>query len=240
MKIIESIQDKFPVTGEVQRIEILRMDCEASYLTAVIVSIPANHEFPFHVHPQSEDCFFALQGTGNMMEPGHSAPISAPACVWVPEGQPHGLVAGPDGILELGIQAPGAISIPFDKSGNASPAPALTQNLSSIGESATGWVTFLPEKNSGRYLDPCYARLSESERLVAETGEGEMLVIVAEGVVEIAGHSARKLRALGALRIPANMVVELYAVEGPALLLGVRANGPPDKPLKNDMANSGN
>ena len=94
MLIIESLQERFVETSELQRTVILAPVTGAHHVLAVLVRVPAHHEFPLHTHPDSEDCFFVLSGVGEAIEPGRMFPISAPACVWVPSGHPHGLAAG--------------------------------------------------------------------------------------------------------------------------------------------------
>ncbi len=102
MDILESLQERLPETGALQRIVIFGSETGAQYLSAVLVRVPAGHEFPLHTHPRSEDCFFALAGAGAATEPGRALPIAAPAGVWIPAGHPHGLAAGPEGMLEVG------------------------------------------------------------------------------------------------------------------------------------------
>jgi quercetin dioxygenase-like cupin family protein len=226
VEILESLQDRLPETGKLQRIVIFGSETGARHLSAVLVRIPAAHEFPLHTHPLSEDCFFALSGAGDAIEPGTSISISAPACVWIPMGHPHGLRAGPTGLLELGVQAPpDPTAVPFDPHAAASPPPgllaeALCQNRGFTAGSAE-WIPVFPNRPGQRYLDPCYATLPASGRLVAKAGEDELLVIVATGVVQLA--SDRRLRALGAFLLDPRTTVELHALEGPALLFGIRA-----------------
>ena len=98
MQILESLQDQIPEIGQPQRIAIFSPETGTNCFSAVLVRVPAGNEFPPHIHPRSEDCFFALSGSGEVIEPGRSIHISAPACVWIPVGHPHGLAAGDAGM----------------------------------------------------------------------------------------------------------------------------------------------
>ena len=235
MEILESLQDRLPETGKLQRIVIVSPEAGARHLSAVLVRIPAGHEFPLHTHPLSEDCFFALSGGGEAIEPGTSIAIAAPACVWIPVGHPHGLRAGSAGMLELGVQAPpDPTAVACDSHVDASLPPGLlAEVLSQSPESTAGsaeWISLFPNRRGQRYLDPCYATLPASGRLVAKAGEGELLVIVATGAVQLA--SDRRLRALSAFLLNPRTGVELRAFEAPALLLGIRARVPSNEPLQ--------
>ena len=134
MEILESLHDRLPETGKLQRIVIVSPETGARYLSAVLVRIPAGHEFPLHKHPLSEDCFFALSGGGEAIEPRASVSISAPSGVWIPKGHPHGLRAGPAGMLELGVQAPSdPTAVACDPHAEALTTPGLlTQAFSPI------------------------------------------------------------------------------------------------------------
>lgn len=235
MKILESLHDRLPETGKLQRIVIVSPETGVRYLSAVLVRIPAGHEFPLHTHPLSEDCFFALSGSGEAIEPGASISISAPSCVWIPVGHPHGLRAGPAGMLELGVQAPpDPTAVACDPHAAAATTPGLLTQALSASPGSTGpsaeWIPLFPRRPGLRYLDPCYATLSTSGRLVAEAGEGELLVIAAQGAVNLTSAGDRRLSALGALLLNPGAAVTLHAVEGPALLIGISARAPSSKP----------
>jgi quercetin dioxygenase-like cupin family protein len=235
VEILESLQNRLPETGALQRIVIFGPETGARYLSAVLVRVPAGHEFPLHTHPRSEDCFFALAGGGTATEPGRAISIAAPAGVWIPAGHPHGLTAGPGGMLEVGFQAPpDPTAVPFDTGGDVQAAQGLlTQSLppdpESGGAPAT-WIGLFPSRPAGRYLDLTCATLRASERIVADAHRDELVVIVARGVVEVAGGVRCRLGALGALRLDPGTAVELRALESPALLLGVRARGVAEQP----------
>src|SRR6185436_18742502 len=98
MEVYERLQDRIRDTGQVQRIVLFDRETGARHLSAVLVRLPSAHEFPLHTHPISEDCFFVLSGSGEVLEPSGRLPISAPAGVWVPAGHPHGLRAGSSGM----------------------------------------------------------------------------------------------------------------------------------------------
>ncbi len=228
MEILESLQERFPETGELQRVVIFGPETGAGGVSAVLVRVPPDHEFSLHTHPVSEDCFFVLAGTGEAIEPGGASPISAPAGVWVPAGHPHGLTAGPAGLLEMGFQSPpDQRAVPFDASqGVRTPRRLLTRSLplqrEPSGASAT-WVPVFPARSAGRHLDPHYSALHVSERLVAETRGFELVVLVAHGAVELTGAAPRRLEAVGALHLGPYASVELRALESPTLVLGIGA-----------------
>jgi quercetin dioxygenase-like cupin family protein len=233
--ILESLQDRVPETGALQRIAIFGPETGPRYLSAVLVRVPAGHEFPLHTHPRSEDCFFALAGDGAATEPGRSLPIAAPAGVWIPAGHPHGLTAGPGGMLEVGFQAPpDPTAVPFDTDADVQAAPRLiTQSLPpdrDPGGAPVTWIGLFPARPAGRYLDAYCATLQASERVVADARQDELVVIVARGVVEISSGVPSRLDAFGALRLDPGTIVELRALESPALLLGIRARGVAEQP----------
>jgi quercetin dioxygenase-like cupin family protein len=84
VETLESLQDRIPESRTLERIVIFGPETGARHLSAVLVRVPAHHEFPLHTHPSSEDCFFALSGAGEAIEPGRAVPITAPAAVWIP------------------------------------------------------------------------------------------------------------------------------------------------------------
>jgi quercetin dioxygenase-like cupin family protein len=222
MEILEALGDRVAERGELQRVVIFGPETGARHVSAVLVRVPAGHEFPLHTHPRSEDCFFVLSGAGHAIEPGRSLPLVAPAAVWIPVGHPHGLAAGSTGLLEVGFQAPAdPTAVPFDARQKAPANPGLL--VSDLRSAARGeWVPVFPSRREARYLDAYHAMLGPSACVVAEARDFELVVVVASGAVELTG-AARRLDAIGALRLSRGSSTELRALQSPTLLLGVRA-----------------
>jgi mannose-6-phosphate isomerase-like protein (cupin superfamily) len=228
VEILDGIHHRLRESTELQRIVLLGAETGARYVSAVLVRVPAGHEFPLHTHPRSEDCFFVLSGSGQAVEPGRSLPVSAPAAVWIPAGHPHGLVAGSAGMLEVGFQAPAdPTAIPYDAGEKAPSRQGLLAQALPAGPVSTAardpWVGVFPVGAERRYLDPYCAMLQASESVVAEARECELVILVAAGTIELAPPSRRRLDAVAALRLDPGGALELRAVDAPALLLGIRA-----------------
>ena len=223
MEILEALGDRVAERGELQRVVIFGPETGARHVSAVLVRVPAGHEFPLHTHPRSEDCFFVLSGAGHAIEPGRSLPLVAPAAVWIPVGHPHGLAAGSTGMLEVGFQSPAdPTAVPFDAHQLAPENPGLL--VSDLASAARAqWVPVFPSRREAKYLDAFHAMLGPSGCVTAEARGCELVVIVASGAVELAGAAHRRLDAIGALRLSPGSSIELRALQSPTLLLGVRA-----------------
>jgi quercetin dioxygenase-like cupin family protein len=223
MEVLEALGDRVPERGELQRVVIFGPETGAHHVSAVLVRVPAGHEFSLHTHPRSEDCFFVLSGTGQAIEPGRSLPLAAPAAVWIPVGHPHGLAAGSTGMLEVGFQSPAdPTAVPFDARQLAPANPGLLVSDLAFAARAQ-WVPVFPSRREAKYLDAFHAMLGPSGCVTAEARGFELVVIVASGAVELAGAARRRLDAIGALRLSPGSSIELRALQSPALLLGVRA-----------------
>jgi quercetin dioxygenase-like cupin family protein len=226
VEIVESLDERLREAAQLQRLVIFAPG-DAACVSAVLVRVPPGHSFPLHTHPAAEDCFFVLSGAGQALEPGRSMSIRAPAGVWVPAGHPHGLAAGPAGMLEVGFQAPpDPTAVPFHP-GEDAPAPALlTRALpseSEPGRTPAGWSPVFPDRDRWQHLDPYYSMVRSPEPVVAEARESELVVVVMRGAVELVDPRRRRIDAAGMLRLRRGVTVELHAAESPTLLVGIRA-----------------
>ena len=225
MEILASLDQRLPPADGLQRVVIVGPETGARHVSAVLVRVPPGHEFPLHTHPVSEDCFFVLSGAGAAIEPSRRAPIAAPAGVWIPAGHPHGLAAGPTGMLEVGFQSPAdPTAVPFDPHGKPPADRALiTVSLSSPGSSGPGrWTPVFPARPHWRYLDPHYVAIRSGQRLVTKTGESEVVIVVVRGAVRLEDGTGGRIDGGSALCLGADEAIELRA-ESPGLLVAVRA-----------------
>ena len=78
----------------------------ARHVTFNYISYKPDAEFPQHIHDESEDVFFVLEGSGWFQEDKKRTPIGPGDVVFVPAGEQHGTVAGPDGMLVISCQGP--------------------------------------------------------------------------------------------------------------------------------------
>jgi quercetin dioxygenase-like cupin family protein len=227
-EILESIQQRVPDTGRLQRIVLFDRETGARHLSAVLVRLPAGHEFPLHTHPKSEDCFFVLSGSGEALEPGARFPIAAPAGVWIPAGHPHGLRAFSAGMLEVGFQSPADhTAVPFaetpEDGRHSSLVTAAFPCSSSPGAAPGRWASAFPGRSGWRHLDAECAVLEASQRLTVGFRDFECAIVVAAGEVELAGPQSRRLPAFSAIRIDPGCSIVLRATLSPTLLFAVKA-----------------
>lgn len=225
MKILESLQDRVPETGNLHRTVVLGPDSASSYVSVVLVRVPPQHEFPLHIHPRSEDCFFVLSGEGEVFNSDERFPISEVAGVWIPPGVPHGLKAGTLGILEIGFQSPlGPTVEPIP-----SPAPAkypheiIAASIPCEPELIPAWRPVFAERPGWQYLDPQYCLLEQSQQIHAVADGCELLVAIVRGAVKV-GESATRVNAIAIVQIRAGESEVLHALETGTLLLGIRAS----------------
>jgi quercetin dioxygenase-like cupin family protein len=78
----------------------------AKNLTLNYIVFGPGHEFPQHDHDESEDVFVVLEGSGVLKQGKIERPIKAGDVVFVPAGEIHGTVAGPEGMVCISCQAP--------------------------------------------------------------------------------------------------------------------------------------
>ena len=78
----------------------------AKHVTFNYIRYGPNAEFPQHQHEESEDVFFVLEGSGWLRLGDELRPIAPGDVVWIPAGEVHGTVAGPEGMLVVSCQGP--------------------------------------------------------------------------------------------------------------------------------------
>lgn len=229
MKILESLQDRVPDTGGLNRIVVLGPDSGASYISAVIVRLPPQHEFPRHVHPDSEDCFFVLSGTGEVFSQEQRFPVSEVSGVWVPAGAPHGFAAGESGILEIGFQSPPGPTVePVDScvtdncrneilGAPISPGPGMDRDRPE-------WRRVFADRCNWQYLDPQYCFLDTSQHLHAVADGCELLVAVVRGGIKLSGIDTH-FSSITIIQLKPGESEVIRALETNTLLLGIRAFG---------------
>lgn len=216
-----------PDRGELSRLVLFAPETGARHVSAVLVRIPPGHEFALHTHPVSEDCFFVLAGSGEAFEPGRALPIASQCGVWIPAGHPHGLRAGTDGMLEIGFQAPpDPTAVPFAARQGAPPREGLLAvPLAGAAREPAGDPGFRSVFGAGiraRHLDARCAWLRARERVALQTGDAEVVVVVARGAVEQRG-APHCIESFSALRLDPFTQLELCAVRAPCLLLAIHA-----------------
>ena len=107
MAIIRRLEDGerfFFGQGDLRR--VVHPDMGASRLTLNYARFGPGDEFPQHVHENAEDVFVVLEGSGWLKLGNELRPLTAGDVVWVPAGEQHGTVAGPDGMVVISCQAP--------------------------------------------------------------------------------------------------------------------------------------
>jgi quercetin dioxygenase-like cupin family protein len=92
--------------GNTQSKVIIEPATGARHVTFNYIRYEPGAEFPQHVHETSEDVFFVLEGTGWFKEGEKLTPIGPGDVVFVPAGERHGTVAGPEGMLVVSCQGP--------------------------------------------------------------------------------------------------------------------------------------
>ncbi len=233
MEIFERLQTRLPETGQLQRIVLFGTETGARHLSAVLVRVPSAHEFPLHTHPESEDCFFVLSGSGQAFEPGRRFAVTAPAGVWIPAGHPHGLSAGSVGMLEVGFQSPADhTAVPFEESLDSALSSSLvTHPLPSTtfpGSSRGRWASAFPERRTWRWLDAEYSVLEPSRGVTVGSQEFEWAIVVASGEIELTHPHARRLAAFSVIRLDPSSSLLLRPTVSRTLLIAVKARA--DRP----------
>jgi len=90
--------------GDTRRVVYPEMG--AKNITLNYVVFGPGQEFPQHDHDESEDVFVILEGSGVLKQGEVERPIKAGDVVYVPAGENHGTIAGPEGMVCLSCQAP--------------------------------------------------------------------------------------------------------------------------------------
>lgn len=94
------------VMGDTQSKVLVSPAMGSRFVTFNYIRYGPNAEFPQHVHDQSEDVFLILEGTGWLREGDKRTPIGPGDVVFVPPGEQHGTIAGPQGMVVVSCQGP--------------------------------------------------------------------------------------------------------------------------------------
>ena len=78
----------------------------ARYLTLNYCRFEPGAAFTPHVHERSEDLIIVLEGGGQIRHGDELLPFEAGDAILVSEGEFHGTIAGPEGMLCVSVQAP--------------------------------------------------------------------------------------------------------------------------------------
>ena len=78
----------------------------AKYLTFNYARFEPGQAFKQHIHESSEDLIIILEGDGVIKLDDQEFPIEAGDVIHVAEGEYHGTVAGPNGMVACSCQAP--------------------------------------------------------------------------------------------------------------------------------------
>lgn len=92
--------------GEGENYRVIHPGIGSRNLTLNYIRFGPGAEFFQHVHENSEDVFVVLEGSGWLKLGTEMIPIKAGDVVWVPPGEQHGTVAGPEGMVCISCQAP--------------------------------------------------------------------------------------------------------------------------------------
>jgi quercetin dioxygenase-like cupin family protein len=92
--------------GDTQSRVIISPADGSRHVTFNYIRYAPNAEFPQHQHDHSEDVFFVIEGNGWFKEGDKLTPIGPGDVVWIPAGEMHGTVAGPEGMLVVSCQGP--------------------------------------------------------------------------------------------------------------------------------------
>jgi len=90
--------------GDARRVVYPEMG--AKNITLNYIVFGPGQQFPQHEHGESEDVFMILEGSGVLRQADLERPIKAGDVVYVPAGEIHGTIAGPNGMVCISCQAP--------------------------------------------------------------------------------------------------------------------------------------
>src|SRR3954451_12673848 len=74
-------------------------DLGSRHLTVTWVDVPAGSEQRAHFHPDSEQVYVIVRGTGRMSVAGHAEQVSEGDLVFIPPAAPHGILNDGSGPL---------------------------------------------------------------------------------------------------------------------------------------------
>ena len=225
MQVIDCLQHRISDEESVNRVELLSSHDDNEQVSAVFIRVPPKHEFPFHVHPNSEDCFFILSGSGEVFDTEKSFSVSGVSGVWVPPGVPHGLSASASGVIEIGFQSPSGptLNTSESSSGNESQG-VVTASISSgrdqVSES-NQWLPIFINRIGWKYFNPHYCSLKKSQQIQVAAEDYELFVVVVRGSLQF-NKQAENVGAIAMVHLKVGESEVCHALEEDTLLLGVR------------------
>lgn len=92
--------------GDTEARVLVSPETGARHVTFNCIRYGSNAEFPQHLHDHSEDVFLVLEGSGWLREGDKRTPIGPGDVIFVPPGEVHGTIAGPQGMLVISCQGP--------------------------------------------------------------------------------------------------------------------------------------
>ena len=92
--------------GDTQARVVISPAVGAKHVTFNYIRYAPHAEFPQHRHDSSEDVFLILEGSGWLREGDKRTPIGPGDVIFVPPGEVHGTVAGPNGMVVVSCQGP--------------------------------------------------------------------------------------------------------------------------------------
>jgi quercetin dioxygenase-like cupin family protein len=108
MSLIRNIhKDGTPFAmGDTTSKVLIAPEVGARHVTFNYIRYAPHAEFPQHIHDHSEDVFLVLEGRGWLKEGEQLTPIGPGDVIFVPPGERHGTVAGPEGMVVVSCQGP--------------------------------------------------------------------------------------------------------------------------------------
>jgi len=94
------------VMGDTQSTVLVSPANGSKYVTFNYIRYAPHAEFPQHVHDHSEDVFLVLEGDGWLRRGDERTPIGHGDVIFVPPGEQHGTIAGPNGMAVVSCQGP--------------------------------------------------------------------------------------------------------------------------------------
>jgi len=92
--------------GDGETTKVVYPEMGAKNITLNYITFGPGQEFPQHEHGESEDVFVILEGSGVLKQGEMELRIEAGDVVYVPAGEIHGTIAGPNGMVCISCQAP--------------------------------------------------------------------------------------------------------------------------------------
>lgn len=106
MKIVKMTEGELFDMGLGDTRRVIGPHTGAKHLTFNYARFEPGQAFKQHIHPHSEDLILVLEGGGVIRLDDQEFPIAPGDVIHVSEGEYHGTVAGPEGLLCVSVQAP--------------------------------------------------------------------------------------------------------------------------------------